>query len=709
MTEETGLGLLSGREARQSLPFSNRLLWLVMSLIAPSLMVAAVGLYLAYVAERDATEALLLQASRTMSQHLSRELDKLEDSISIVAQSPLAADRLQETVRRRMGEQQQLDGAKFLLGRPDGTLVSSDSDALAKIQHAPSREQSRQAALQRGVPVMTVHPDITGAARVVVVDTPLPVAGDEQQILSAEITPQMLVRFLAGSSLGLGKWSGAVVSRDGDIIARTRDEPLFGPVQTPQPLLLAMLGSADGMIHLTEPGVTDEAGATVVFSRIPNYDWRVVLLYPQERLQETLNRSLAWLGALVLLAACGVVYAIYMSRQLVRPVSRLATSARQLARGDIIPARRTGITEFDDVQRALRDASQRLARRNADRDQVELMLRSSEQRLRLAMEASELGTWSYDPETNEISGSGRSRELFGATSVHLSLTSIFDALHPAYRDQHHASISAALAGREAFVKEVYVRWPDMTDHWLEVRGRPVMRPHRQPAMVGLVQEITERRSAADRQRVLLRELNHRVKNSLATVQSIALLTRRSTAPDQAWETFEDRLVGLAKTHDLLTASDWRGAWLDEALAAELHPYQNPAKTRILAEGLRLRLHPRATLTLCMCFHELATNAAKYGALSTETGRVTVRWSVRDDASVERGVLHLTWVESGGPAVVSPTRQGLGSRLLDRGLRRELNGVVEMSYPPTGLEFRVLLPLHGIAADNDDASGLRQTI
>lgn len=688
--------LFADREERRSLPFAQRLLWLVISLIVPALLIAASGLYSAYDAEKNATEDILQQTARTLTLHLDRELQKLETSVHVVVQNPLPPEGAHETLRRRVDEQTLLEDVGIAVSRADGKTDFSESPTLTALQDTPARHRAMQDALVAGRPVISIHPAPAAEGRVVIIDAPFPGEGAERRLLSVEIGSSVLSRFLAGNGFGSSEWHGAAAGPLGDIVARTRTGAgaAFSDDIAP-PALRVLMGQRDaGVVNLEQRG---QPSYTAVFSKTPRYGWYFILAYPQHRLEAAFNRSLAWLGALALVAVLGLLHVIYLSRQLLRPVARLTAATRRLARGDIIPAHRTGVTEFDDVQRALRDASQQLSRRNAERDQVEAMLRASEQRLRLAMEASELGAWSFDPEINELTGSDRSRILMGVPAGRLTLNVLESVLHPDHRKEHYTALTSGITGRQPFVIEVCVEWPDATSHWIEVRGRPVMRASGQPTVVGLVQEITERRTAADRQRMLLRELNHRVKNSLATVQSIALLTRRSTAADQAWEAFEERIVGLAKTHDLLTASEWRGAWLDAALASELRPYQNAAHTRISMEGPRIRLHPRATLTLCMCFHELATNAAKYGALSTDAGRVEVQWAKPETADDVPQQLVLTWVESNGPPVVPPTRQGLGSRLLDRGLRRELGGVVEMTFAPTGFTCRIMLPIDAIIA------------
>ena len=197
-------------------------------------------------------------------------------------------------------------------------------------------------------------------------------------------------------------------------------------------------------------------------------------------------------------------------------------------------------------------------------------------------------------------------------------------------------------------------------------------------------DITEQVRAQERQRLLVDELNHRVKNTLATVQAIAQQTLRGSAtPEHFAEAFESRLMALSKTHNALTDSHWTGADLRQILWQELSPY---GAERVTMDGPDIQLSARLALALGMVFHELATNAAKYGALS-DGGRLSVAWSV--DASDD---LSLEWRETGGPPTSPPTKKGFGSRLIERSVTGELQGRVELDYATSGLVCRFTVPL-----------------
>lgn len=203
-------------------------------------------------------------------------------------------------------------------------------------------------------------------------------------------------------------------------------------------------------------------------------------------------------------------------------------------------------------------------------------------------------------------------------------------------------------------------------------------------------DVTEGVRAQEQQRLLLDELNHRVKNSLATVQSIAAQTLRNSPEPRAFRAaFEARLLSLSATHNLLTASSWRGAALTDILNFELGPH---GVERYDLDGPAVELTSSEALALCLLFHELATNAAKYGALSRAQGQVSIDWRVEQNGDGARLELH--WVERGGPQVAPPSRRGFGSRLIERSLQGEIGGEARLDFKPDGLLCAVSLPLRG---------------
>ena len=196
----------------------------------------------------------------------------------------------------------------------------------------------------------------------------------------------------------------------------------------------------------------------------------------------------------------------------------------------------------------------------------------------------------------------------------------------------------------------------------------------------------EEERAHQRQRLMINELNHRVKNTLATVQSLARQSLGRPADVAGLPAFNERLMALARAHDLLTQSVWEGADLQDILVQTLEPYED----RTVLAGPPVALTPNAALALSMVFHELATNAVKYGALSTPDGTVTVVWHV-DPRATHQVTLH--WEERGGPTVSTPSRAGFGSRLIAASLKSDLGGDARFDYRSTGLVcvLTLLLP------------------
>ncbi|MGN6064824.1 MULTISPECIES: sensor histidine kinase [Brevundimonas] len=200
-------------------------------------------------------------------------------------------------------------------------------------------------------------------------------------------------------------------------------------------------------------------------------------------------------------------------------------------------------------------------------------------------------------------------------------------------------------------------------------------------------DVTDVVLAAERQKLMIDELNHRVKNTLATVQSIAMQTARTHQdPGSFAAAFQSRILALSHTHDLLTRSHWEGADLRAVLE---HETQAHGIGRLTMNGPHVALSPARAVSLGMIFHELATNAAKYGALACGDGRVMVDWAISDQKSPR---LHITWREAGGEPIPEPERRGFGTRLIERNVRHDLHGTVQLSYPPEGFCAEISLPL-----------------
>jgi two-component sensor histidine kinase len=212
---------------------------------------------------------------------------------------------------------------------------------------------------------------------------------------------------------------------------------------------------------------------------------------------------------------------------------------------------------------------------------------------------------------------------------------------------------------------------------------------------GLTRDITERKELEDHKSTLISELDHRVKNVLAIVSAVASRTQEtSSSMTDFVAALDGRIKSMATTHELLSYRRWQGIPLAELVRRELAPYATASNTRI--DGPSVVLSAEAGQTLAMVFHELATNAAKYGAISTVSGRVSVRWSFRRNGHAESW-LCIDWEESGGPNVVLPTRSGYGTSVVRELVPYELGGTVDLMHLPEGVRAKLEIPAHWLSA------------
>lgn len=253
-------------------------------------------------------------------------------------------------------------------------------------------------------------------------------------------------------------------------------------------------------------------------------------------------------------------------------------------------------------------------------------------------------------------------------------------------------LEAIQTGRPIRNRDFVVDRPDGTVAVLRASVDPVMDDDGEAiGAVGCLQDVTDRHRVEFEQKALLDELNHRVKNTLSTVQLLARQTiRKSGLPVEVQDDFEGRLIALSRAHDHLTRGRWTPVDLRTIIENAVAPYcdLNPETLRI--RGEQIEVGAQASLTLAMIFHELATNAAKYGALSSADGRLAVSWSVAEDEAEPNLVIN--WEETGGPPVREPVQPGFGSRLLEHGIARQFRGSARLDYDPSGLRCTMQFPL-----------------
>ena len=254
-------------------------------------------------------------------------------------------------------------------------------------------------------------------------------------------------------------------------------------------------------------------------------------------------------------------------------------------------------------------------------------------------------------------------------------------------------IKAAFDKPSVETLEIHYRRKDGSEFWADVFINPV--EDEKGAIVQhfvSLMDTTRHKLAQQNAAMLIDELNHRVKNTLATVQSIVVqAVRNSSDPQVVRESIETRIAALSRSHDLLGREKWEGAGLRDLVREALAPFSvtEGRAERFTIEGANIRLSPKAALSLGIAFNELATNAVKYGAFSNEGGTISINWTL--DMEPDGRWLCLHWREKNGPRVTPPSRRGFGSRVLEQGLAHELNGKVSLNYAPGGIVCTIHVP------------------
>lgn len=322
-----------------------------------------------------------------------------------------------------------------------------------------------------------------------------------------------------------------------------------------------------------------------------------------------------------------------------------------------------------------------------EQKRAQLALARSEQRLRAVLESVSDGFLAMDADLR-ITLFNRACEAHFGTSRDQVLGRRLDDSFPGLAAGDFLERLARV--RDTHVPETFeAPSPTLAGHVIEVRAAA----KDGGGLAVSFSDITERHRAETLRQLLLNELNHRVKNTLAVVQGLAAQSfKRGIEPDAARRGFEGRLRALAAAHDLLTAENWVGAGLRSVILEAIHGTADGSRLSI--EGPDLQLPPQTAVTLALAMHELATNAVKYGALGAPDGRVHVGWHLVEQAGEGVPRLELMWAETGGPPVVPPKRRGFGSRMLEQGLAGEIGGTVRLEFAADGLRCHINAPLPG---------------
>jgi PAS domain S-box-containing protein len=336
----------------------------------------------------------------------------------------------------------------------------------------------------------------------------------------------------------------------------------------------------------------------------------------------------------------------------------------------------------------------RVAARTAELEAQTDRLRRSEERRSLALSAGDMGSWELDPATGRFLWDDGQFRIFGLTPGQFEPTreGIHALVHPDDREKY-AEAERDLGPDGRYQQEFRVVRPNGETRWCFAAGAATRDKHDNVLRLnGVTVDVTERKRAEERQLLLAREVDHRAKNMLAVVLSVLRLTKARTMPEFIG-IVEGRIHALAVTHNLLSTTRWQGAELRRIVDEELAPYRTDGADRIVIGGPPAMLLPATAQAVALALHELATNAAKYGGLSTPGGRLKLVWSLEDKA------LELDWVESGGPPATAPTSLGFGLTIVRSSIEAQFRGGVSYDWRPEGLHCHLSVPRTQIVNEN----------
>ena len=620
---------------------------------------------------------VLMSEARILSAGVDREIIGEMERLQALAASPSL----------RQGDfaefQRQAEASLALQQRGNIVLIDRNMQQLVNT-FVPFGKPLPKAAVPR-TPEMTFatgKPQVTVLFMAPVVDqfmfgitVPVEIDGESRYVLGRSQDQHSLARLVAANEVPPGRLA-VIADAAHHIIARSEQEDAFiGKELPPAQWHHAGPGGVFEFID-SEGRLSLEASA-----RSELTGWQTAVWAPKALLEapvRALWRTIALTALLAFMLATGL--ALWLGRIIARSVGRAARAAIALGEGGPMPLSGTPVAEVDTLMAELRRTA---ARRQAAEDR----LRESKDRLQTALNVAQLGSYRYDPRHRVFSGDTRSQEIFDFPKNEATIEEIMKLVHPDDVEMVQANLEASLdpVDPRLSATEFRLRRGDGEVRWVETLGLAYFegdgRERRAVSYVGTLADITERKEREEKEHLLMREINHRAKNMLSVVDAIAHQTATRN-PEDFVERFSERIQALSANQDLLVRNEWNGVEIEDLVCAQLKLFADLIGSRIAVQGPRLRLKAASAQAIGLALHELATNAGKYGALSTDTGRVDVRWGTSGD------IFTISWTEREGPLVSAPKRRGFGTIVMEAMAERSVDGTVDLDYVPSGVTWRL---------------------
>jgi PAS domain S-box-containing protein len=669
-----------------------RPLWHLLAVLG-SAIVAPLLLFGAYASARLAeaqiqqVRAEMMDEARTLSADVDREIVGEFETLEALAASPslhqgdFAAFQRQAEAPLTLRQ----SGNIVLFDRGAQQIVNTSVPFGTPMPVGVIRDQVEKAFATGKTQVTSLFEGPVAREILFAIIVPVKIDGEFRYALARSPSQHALARVVSANQLPPGRSAAIIdaahriIAKSGQDIATAAGEEL---PQSRQPR-----GGLDSILEFTD---SQGLPSLQAYTQSDLSGWGVAITAPKAMVGAPLRALWQTLGWIALLAFTLVVaLALWVGRIISRSVGQAARAAVALGEGRPLPPDGTSVAEVNTLMEELRETA-------AKRQAAEDFLRDSEWRLQLALAAAQLGSWQLDPARSVVSGDARAKELFDFAAQEMATEELMARVHPDDTDRVAATLREAFDPRNPRrpAVEFRLRCRDDGYRWLEAQGLAHFEgswdQRRAVSVVGTVADITsrkemeeERKRRAENEHLLMREMNHRAKNLLSVVDAIAHQTA-ARSPEDFITRFSERIQSLSANQDLLMRSEWKGVEIKGLVHAQLAHFADLIGTRISADGPRLRLKASSAQAVGLALHELATNAGKYGALSSDTGRVDICWAADD-------VFTLSWVESGGPPVTAPKRRGFGSILMGVMAERSVGGAVELDHAPAGVRWRLTCP------------------
>ena len=649
------------------------LLGLITAAVIPVWLFAAFLLAQYAVNERERFEREALQVARQTSLVVEGELTNLTTVLDGLAKSASLASGDLSTFHA--GVRRLLEGTGRIVelsDREGATLLNTQSLALAGAGQGVHYSTADHAALDKDLAsVSDVYANPRSGEFRVAVSRRMVGPPGTNRIMSISV-PTSRIRDVMLATVPEG-WTVAIGDRTGSYVARSKQhEEMTGKPGLPE-YVAKVVGRSGTFTSRNFQGTTLLAG----YYRSPVSGWFYTANVPMSVVQAPLWRSLAAIGSIGVLAmVVSSALTYFVGKGFTRAARELRDRAAALGQGRLVRPMETNVSEFAVISEALMTAERDLSDRASE--------------LQTVLETVPAAVWfTYDPGAREVIRNRfaadlmglptETRKSFGAPDQVIDTVAIQDG-HSISREDR--PLSRAMRGEQTDNEEFAYILPSGIERILLSSARPIL--DAKGGIIGAVQislDITERKRGEEQRKLLVNELNHRVKNTLAVVQSIASQTMRTASDlEEAGTSLSGRLLSLAKAHDILTQENWSGADLGGIVASSIAAQEDSGRVEL--SGPTVRLPPNLALSLALVIHELTTNAIKYGALSNDSGRVSVGWTLEFGPKMHH--LHIEWREIDGPHVASSERKGFGTRMMERIFDPGSEGTVVVSFREQGV-------------------------